>query len=111
MEYQTIAVQVEGPLGILTLNRPDALNALNRRMATEIVAALSDFEAKDAVRCVIITGSGRTFCAGADIREMADESPVDMLRSEHLRALWEKVGRFQKPILAAISGYTLGGGL
>ncbi len=111
MDYQAIAVQEERPLGIVTLRRPDALNALNGRMASEIIAALSAFEAEEEVRCVVMTGSDKAFCAGADIREMAGKSAVDVLKSEHLHALWEKVGGFPKPIVAAISGYALGGGL
>jgi enoyl-CoA hydratase len=111
MDYQAIATQAEGPLGIVTLRRPEALNALNGRMAGEIVAALDAFEGEDAVRCVIVAGTDKVFCAGADIREMAGRSPVDVLNSEHLRALWEAVGGFSKPIIAAISGYALGGGL
>jgi enoyl-CoA hydratase len=111
MDYQAIEVLDERPLSVLRLNRPDARNALNGSMAAEIVAALSSLEADDAVRCVIITGGESTFCAGADIREMAGKSSVDMLKNDHLSALWSKVGSFQKPVIAAISGYALGGGL
>jgi len=111
MDYQAISVQNEGPLGIITLRRPEALNALNARMAAEIVAALSAFEVDDGVRCVVITGGDRTFCAGADIREMADKTAVEMVKDDHLGALWDRAGRFRKPLVAAIGGYALGGGL
>ena len=111
MDYQTILVAEEEPLAIITLNRPDALNALNGRMVCEITEALSSFETRDSIRCVILTGSDRVFCAGADIKEMATQSAVGMIKSDHLLSLWEKVGRYPKPIIAALSGYTFGGGL
>src|SRR5580704_7957691 len=111
MDYQTILVAEEEPLAIITLNRTDALNALNGKMVYEITEALSSFETRDSIRCVILTGSDRVFCAGADIKEMSSQSAVGMIKSDHLLSLWEKVGRYPKPIIAALSGYTFGGGL
>jgi len=111
MAYETIIVAKEDSLGVLTLNRPDALNALNSRMVDEIISALLDFEPDDDVRCVIMTGSERAFCAGADIREMSTQSTVDMIRTNLFLSLWRSVGIFPKPIIAALSGYVLGGGL
>ncbi len=111
MEYTVVAVKNEPPLGVITLFRPEALNALNERMVKEITAAMSELASDDAIRCVIITGSDRAFCAGADIKEMAGKSALDMLKGDHLRPLWETVGNFQKPVIAALSGLALGGGL
>lgn len=111
MEYQTMELSVETPLATITLNRPDSRNALNREMASELARCLSEMERDDSIRCVILTGSERVFCAGADIREFADRSPVQMIREDHLRELWARTGAFPKPLLAAISGYALGGGL
>jgi enoyl-CoA hydratase len=111
MAYDTITAAKEDRLGVLTLNRPDALNALNSKMVVEIISALSGFESDDDVRCVIITGGERTFCAGADIREMSALSTVDMIRTNHFFPLWRAVGTCPKPIVAALSGYVLGGGL
>jgi enoyl-CoA hydratase len=111
MSYQTILVSEEKPLGIITLNRPEALNALNGTMRADLVDALASFENNESVRCIIITGSDRAFCAGADIKDMADQSTVDMIKSENFRSLWEKLGRYPKPLIGAVSGYALGGGL
>src|ERR1700736_5159388 len=103
MAYQTIIVaKEEENLGVLTLNRPDALNALNSKMVDEIISALRGFECDDDVRCVILTGSERAFCAGADIREMSAQSTVDMIRTNHFFPLWRSVGTFPKPIIAAL---------
>ena len=111
MDYQTILVAEEASIAIITLNRPDALNAINRRMVSEVTEALSSFKTKDSIRCLILTGSDRVFCAGADIKEMAAQSSVEMMKADHLLSLWEEVGRYPKPVIAALSGYTFGGGL
>jgi enoyl-CoA hydratase len=111
VNYETIAISREEAIGIITLNRPTALNALNTRMVTELIEALSEFERDEGVRCVLITGSERAFSAGADIKEMAELSAIDMARTGHFFPLWDKVGRFPKPIVAALSGFVLGGGL
>ena len=111
MTYETLLVEKEGMLGAITLNRPDALNALNTKMVTELIEALSVFEKDDDVRCVVIAGSERAFSAGADIREMADMTAVQMAMTGHFFPLWDKVGRYPKPIVGALSGFVLGGGL
>jgi enoyl-CoA hydratase len=111
MPYDTIVVTKEETLGVITLNRPDALNALNSRMVEEILSALRAFESDEDVRCVIITGNEKVFCAGADIKEMATKTTVDFIRSSSFLPLWKGVAAHPKPIIAALSGYVLGGGL
>jgi enoyl-CoA hydratase len=111
MDYETILVSKEGPLGIITLNRPDALNALNTKMVHELMGSLDAFEADEEVRCLVMTGSERAFSAGADIKEMSEISAVKMAMTGHFFPLWDKVGKFPKPIVAALSGFVLGGGL
>ncbi len=111
MSYETLTVAKEGRVGIITLNRPDALNALNTKMATELIDALTGFEKDEEVRCVVITGGEKAFSAGADIREMADMTAVQMAMTGHFFPLWDKVGRYPKPIVGALSGFVLGGGL
>jgi enoyl-CoA hydratase/carnithine racemase len=109
--YQTISLVVEGPVATVKLNRPDALNALNSTMVRELVSAFASLEADDSVRCVVLTGSDRAFCAGADVREMAKMSEAEISDADHLRPVWERAAKFRKPLIAALSGYALGGGL
>jgi enoyl-CoA hydratase/carnithine racemase len=109
--YQTVSLTVEGPIATVRLNRPDALNALNSTMARELVGALDALEADDSVRCVVLTGSDKVFCAGADVKEMAKLSAAEVSSADPLRAVWERAWKFRKPIIAALSGYALGGGL
>ena len=111
MSYETIAVSKEGMVGVVTLNRPQALNALSTKMVTELVSALDEFEKDDGVRCVVVAGNDRAFSAGADIKEMADMTAVQMVMGEHFFRLWTKVGRYPKPTVGAITGFALGGGL
>jgi enoyl-CoA hydratase len=111
VNYETLLVSKEGALGLIALNRPEALNALNMKMVNELVAALDEFEKDESVRCVVLSGSERAFSAGADIKEMADMTAVQMAMTGHFFPLWDKVGRYPKPIVAAISGFVLGGGL
>jgi enoyl-CoA hydratase len=111
MAYETILTSKEGMLGIITLNRPQAMNALNMRLVKELISALDEFEKDDSVRCLVIAGSERAFSAGADINEMADMTAVQMTMTGHFFPLWDKVGRYPKPIVGALSGYVLGGGL
>jgi enoyl-CoA hydratase len=111
MEYQVLMVSREGPLGLITINRPEALNALNSRMVIELINAFDGFEKDDEVRCVLIAGSEKAFSAGADIKEMAPMTAVQMAMTGHFFPLWDKVGRFPKPIVGALSGFVLGGGL
>ena len=111
MSYETLKVAKEDKLGIVTLNRPEALNALNSKMVNELIHALGELEKDDDVRCVVLTGSERAFSAGADIKEMAEMTAVQMVMTGHFFPLWDKVGRYPKPIVGALSGYVLGGGL
>ncbi len=111
MGYETLSVAKEGPLGIVTINRPEALNALSSKLVNELTSALTELEADEEVRCLVMTGSERAFSAGADIGEMAGMSAVQMAMTEHFFPLWDKVGRYPKPIVGALSGFVLGGGL
>jgi enoyl-CoA hydratase len=111
MDYQTLLQSKEGAVGVITLNRPEALNALNSTMVQELVQALDAFEKDDDVRCVVLVGSEKVFSAGADIKEMSGMTAVKMAMTEHFFPLWDKVGHFSKPIVAALSGFVLGGGL
>jgi enoyl-CoA hydratase len=110
MDYQTILVRTEAAVGIITFNRPQALNALNSQMMDELTAAIDAFEANEAVRCVILTGSEKAFAAGADIPEMAAKSFSDVYKEDFVTRNWERVTRARKPVIAAVAGYALGGG-
>lgn len=110
MAYETIEVKTEGAVGVITLNRPKALNALNNTLTGELAAALDDFAANDEIGCVVLTGSRKAFAAGADIKELQDREFVDLYMNDPFEKTWEAVGRFKKPIIAAVSGYALGGG-
>ena len=99
----------EPPVATIQLNRPQVLNALNLQVMDEVMAALDELERDDDVRCVIITGNERAFAAGADIKEMADATTVEMLQRDQF-AKWDRIRRFKKPLIAAVSGYALGGG-
>ena len=96
---------------MIILNRPEAMNALNAEMVGELIGALSGFENDDEVRCLVLTGNERAFSAGADIKEMAEISAVEMTMTGHFFPLWDKVGKYPKPIVGALSGFVLGGGL
>lgn len=110
MAYETIIVDVEDHIATITLNRPDALNALNTQLLGELSKALSDASANDKVRCIILTGSSKAFAAGADIKEMSEKSFVDMFMSDFFSDEHQAVLKVRKPIIAAVAGYALGGG-
>ncbi len=110
MAYETIIVDISDDVALITLNRPDSLNALNSQMMRELVHALEDADASDRVRCVVLTGSDKAFAAGADITEMADKSFVDMYLSNHFGPESDRFNRIRKPVIAAVAGYALGGG-
>ncbi|HVB74666.1 MAG TPA: enoyl-CoA hydratase-related protein, partial [Ktedonobacteraceae bacterium] len=96
-------------IGIVTLNRPHALNALNFELVSELAGALSEFDRDDSIRCIVITGAGdKAFAAGADIKEMSDKSPIDMMMGGF--EAWMRIKRIRKPMIAAVGGYALGGG-
>ena len=111
MGFETIRTSKDGMVGVIMLNRPEAMNALNTKMVSELIEALVEFEKDDAVRCLVIAGSERAFSAGADIKEMAEISAVQMAMTGHFFPMWDKVGRYPKPIVGALSGFVLGGGL
>ena len=111
MSYENIEVRTEaGKVGIITLNRPKALNALNDALMTELGAALKAFDADEAIGCMIITGSERAFAAGADIGAMAKLSFVDAYKGDYITRNWEIIRTIRKPVIAAVSGFALGGG-
>jgi len=108
-EYANILVEQEGRVGLVTLNRPSALNALNKATMEELVAAVTAMDSDPGVGAVVITGSGKAFAAGADIKEMADQSYMDMYLADWFRD-WEDFARLRIPTIAAVSGFALGGG-
>src|SRR3979490_2473298 len=101
MTYQNILVRTEGAVGIVTLNRPQALNALNSPMMDELAAVMDIFEANGAIRCIIITGSEKAFAAGADITEMAGKSFAEAYKEDFITKNWERVTQTRKPVIAA----------
>ena len=109
MDYQLILTRSESGVGVVQLNRPEALNALNREMMAEVIDALERFDEDPQVGCLIVTGNERAFAAGADIKEMAQAQPVDMLNNPFID-YWDRLLRITKPIIAAVSGFALGGG-
>ncbi|SDH31282.1 enoyl-CoA hydratase [Alloyangia pacifica] len=110
MAYETIIVEVDDDVATITLNRPDALNALNSQLLGELAQALTEADANDKVRCIILTGSAKAFAAGADIKEMSEKSFVDMFLGDFFEPATEAVAKVRKPVIAAVSGYALGGG-
>jgi enoyl-CoA hydratase/carnithine racemase len=110
MAYETLLVEIDGPVGIITLNRPDALNALSRKLCAEVADQLGKWNGDAAISCVIITGAGRAFAAGADIKEMAPQSYMDVYKSDMFAGFEHAVSSFRKPIVAAVNGFALGGG-
>jgi enoyl-CoA hydratase len=109
MAYETILVEARGPVGLITLNRPKALNALNAQLIGELNQALDGFEADPEIAVVVLTGSERAFAAGADIKEMQDQDFMAAYQSDFI-APWQRVAGRRKPIIAAVAGYALGGG-
>jgi enoyl-CoA hydratase len=110
VDYQNILVTKDGAVAVVTLNRPKALNALNSELLSELVAAFEGFDADDSVRVIVLTGSDRAFAAGADIKEMAPQSYMDMFKSNFFAAAADRIAAVRKPIIAAVAGYALGGG-
>lgn len=110
MAYESIIVENEDDVALIRLNRPEALNALNKKLLDELACALTEADKNDKVRCIVITGSEKAFAAGADIKEMADRTFVDAFTGDLFTAPTEAIIRVRKPIIAAVSGYALGGG-
>src|SRR5690242_9203596 len=108
-DYQYILVERDERIGIVTLNRPKELNALSVAVIREVAAAFEDFDRDEGIGCIVLTGAGeKAFAAGADIKEMVDKSPVDMLNAGFEQ--WDRIRRISKPIIAAVFGFVLGGG-
>jgi enoyl-CoA hydratase len=110
MSYRNILVATHGRVGLVTLNRPQALNALNDDLMNELGAALLALDADDGIGAMVITGSEKAFAAGADIGAMKDWSYMDVFKSEYIGRNWETLRRVRKPVIAAVAGYALGGG-
>jgi enoyl-CoA hydratase len=109
MSYQTIVVETRGRVGVIRMNRPQALNALNATLNGELLAAAEAFDADNNIGCILITGSEKAFAAGADIKEMAGQSYIDVFGAD-FTAAWERLTRVRKPLVAAVAGFALGGG-
>jgi enoyl-CoA hydratase len=109
MTYETILVETRGRVGLITLNRPKALNALNSTLIGEVNAALDAFERDAGIGCIVLTGSEKAFAAGADIKEMVDLSFPQTYLDDFITS-WDRVGARRKPIIAAVAGFALGGG-
>ena len=110
MAYENIIAETKGRVGVVTLNRPKAMNALSGPLMDELTQALDAFEADDEVGAIVVTGSEKAFAAGADIKEMQDKSWPGTYREDFITANWERLTRCRKPVIAAVAGYALGGG-
>ena len=109
MQFETIVTEIDECIMLITLNRHKALNALNKKMAEEVIYALLEADKNEEVGCIVITGSEKAFAAGADIKEMREYSFSEMYQNNWF-AEWDKINQIRKPIIAAVSGYALGGG-
>ncbi|CAL60441.1 Enoyl-CoA hydratase [Herminiimonas arsenicoxydans] len=110
MQYENILIEIHGKVGLITLNRPAALNALNDKLMDELGKALLSFDANEDIGCMIITGSEKAFAAGADIGAMATYSYMDVYKGDYITRNWEQIRSVRKPVIAAVAGYALGGG-
>jgi enoyl-CoA hydratase len=108
--YQNILVERRGAVGLVTLNRPQALNALNAALITELGAALDMLEGDDAIGAIVLTGNDKAFAAGADVKEMAAKSYPEIYLEDFITRGWERVAQCRKPVIAAVAGFALGGG-
>src|SRR5438477_6913208 len=109
MSYEFVLTEVDGPVGVVTINRPQVRNALNQQTIGELVEALETFDRDAAIRCMVLTGDDRAFAAGADIAQMADAGAIEVLNDDNF-ARWARFRAIHKPVIAAVSGYALGGG-
>ncbi|MDH4096433.1 MAG: enoyl-CoA hydratase [Betaproteobacteria bacterium] len=110
MTYEFVVAEKKGRVGVVTLNRPKQLNALNAKLMQELAGALYAFDADDGVGCIVVTGNEKAFAAGADIDAMKGFSYMDAYRSNYITRDWEHMRNIRKPVLAAVAGYALGGG-
>ena len=109
-DFELILAEILGKVGLISLNRPQQLNALNDQLMTELGTALDAFEANDKIGCIVITGSEKAFAAGADISAMSTYSYMDAYRGDYITRNWERVKTCRKPVIAAVAGFALGGG-
>ncbi|MBE0671199.1 MAG: enoyl-CoA hydratase/isomerase family protein [Anaerolineales bacterium] len=109
MTYTTVLTEIRGRVGIVTLNRPQAMNAFNILMLNELFDALEAFDKNETIGALIVTGNEKAFAAGADIKEMADATPVQMITEGRVE-VWDRIRQIKKPVIAAVSGWALGGG-
>ncbi len=109
MNYTTVLTEIRGRVGIVKLNRPQAMNAFNIAMLTELFDALEEFDKAENIGALIVTGNEKAFAAGADIKEMADATPFQMITEARVD-IWDKIRGLKKPVIAAVSGWALGGG-
>jgi enoyl-CoA hydratase len=109
VDYETILTEQRGRVALITLNRPQALNALNLQVMRDLTAALAAFDADPGIGCIVITGSEKTFAAGADIKEMQSLGPIELFMDGRF-AGWDRIAAVRKPIIAAVAGFALGGG-
>ena len=110
MTYENILLETHGKVGLIRLNRPKALNALNDQLMNELGEALLGFDADEQIGCIVVTGNEKAFAAGADIAAMASYTFMDVYKGEYITRNWEQIRRVRKPIIAAVAGYALGGG-
>ena len=110
MAYECILTETDGAVGVVTLNRPKALNAFNQRLMDELTEAIRAFDLAPEIGCIVLTGSDKAFAAGADIKEMADKSYIEVFMEDFITRNWEETARARTPIIAAVAGYALGGG-
>ncbi len=110
MAYENILVETRDAVGVITLNRPQALNALCAALVDELAQALDALEADDGIGCILLTGSEKAFAAGADIKEMQDKSFMQVYLEDFITKDWERLAQTRKPVIAAVAGYALGGG-
>lgn len=110
MDFENILIETHGKVGLIKLNRPKALNALNDQLMNELVQALQAFDDDENIACIILTGNEKAFAAGADIAAMKDYTYMDVYKGEYITRNWEQIRRIRKPIIAAVAGYALGGG-
>jgi enoyl-CoA hydratase len=108
--YQNILIERRGAVGIVTLNRPQALNALNAALIGELAAAIDEFEADEAIGALVLTGNEKAFAAGADVKEMVGKAYPDIYLEDFITQDWERVAQCRKPVIAAVAGFALGGG-
>ncbi len=110
MAYEFIIVETRDAVGVITLNRPKALNALNAELMAEVAAAVDAFDGDDGIGCIVVTGGEKAFAAGADIKQMKDKTFMDCYKENFLTPGWERVASARKPTIAAVAGFALGGG-